>query len=562
VLSSQSILNPDFAMIDSSAWQDLLAHHAQTGHQTMRTRFADEPDRFQALSLQACGLLLDYSKNCLGSDTVALLLQLARERGVEARRDAMFAGKLINGTEQRAALHTALRAGEDAPWVDQEISLAVTDVLRRMAIFSAEVRNGSWQGYDGRAIRTVVHIGIGGSDLGPRMACEALSGYGRTGLDVRFVANVDAHELLAAVEGLDAATTLFIVASKTFTTAETMLNARSARDWCLAAGVPQAALWRHFVAVSCNETAVREFGIDPSNMFPLWDWVGGRYSLCSAIGLPLALQSGMDVFLDLHAGARAMDQHFREAPLQANMPVLLALVGIWNINVLNIPTLSIAPYHHLLSRLPLHLQQLEMESNGKSVNEQGKRLAYSCAPVIWGQAGSNGQHAYFQWLHQSSDPAAVDFIAVAQTSPGHAAAAGHQRALLANCLAQSEALMRGKTLEEVNAELCAGGMSANEADGLAPHKVFPGNRPSNTLLMPRLDAYHLGALLALYEHKVMVQGAIWGINSFDQWGVEWGKSIARTLEQRLDGTSRRSATESSSTSGLIAAIRDLSHSRG
>lgn len=332
---------------------------------------------------------------------------------------------------------------------------------------------------------------------------------------------------------------------------------RAARAWCLSAGVPEQALHRHFVAVSTNQAATRDFGIDPANMFPLWDWVGGRFSLWSAIGLPIALQCGLDVFLELHAGARAMDQHFRDAPLSGNMPVILALIGIWNINVLHCPSLSIAPYHHLLTRLPAYLQQLEMESNGKSVDLEGRPLPYACAPVLWGQAGTNGQHAYFQWLHQARDQATVDFIAAAHPARGSDA---HQRILLANCLAQSEALMRGKNATEVEAELLAQGLTSDEAHRLAPHKACVGNRPSNTILMPRLDAFHLGALLALYEHKVMVQGTLWGINSFDQWGVEWGKVLARTIEGELadEVPPETSPTHhDSSTRGLIDAIRRM-----
>jgi len=542
-------------MIDTPAWHKLEQHHRATAHLNLRTRFARQPGRFADLSVSACGLLLDYSKNALDLNTIGFLVELARERGVEAWRAALFAGEPVNNTEGRPALHTALRAA--SPRGD-DISLAIRGTLERMRLFSETIRRGVWKGHDGRALRTVVHLGIGGSHLGPRAVCTALADTGRRELEVRFVANVDAHELDAALAGLDPATTLFVVASKTFPTAETMMNARSARAWALAGGVPERALPQHFIAISANPREVTEFGLDARTMLPMWDWVGGRFSLWSAIGLPIALQSGMDALFDLHAGARAMDHHFRNAPLDANMPVLLALIGVWNINMLGLPTLSIAPYHHLLRHLPAHLQQLEMESNGKSVDRDGKAVGAATAPVVWGQPGTNGQHAYFQMLHQGNAAAAVDFIAVATASHSHEA---HQRALLANCLAQSEALMHGRTEDEVNAALAASGLDAAARAALAPHKVFPGNRPSNTLLLPRLNAWTLGALLALYEHKVVVQGALWGVNSFDQWGVEWGKEIARGIEDRLDATGVLGGvapeTTNSSTQGLIAAIHAM-----
>ena len=538
-------------MIDTPAWHKLQQHHRETAHLTLRTRFASQPDRFDQLSLSACGLLLDYSKNRLDTTTIGLLVDLARAQGVEALRDAMFEGHPVNATEGRPALHTALRAASSR---GDPISLAVRGTLERMRLVSHTVRSGVWKGYDGRPIRAVVHLGIGGSHLGPRAVCAALADRGRHPLDVRFVANVDAHELEAALHNLEPATTLFIVASKTFTTAETMMNAHGARFWCETNGMPAAALPQHFIAVSANEREVAEFGLDPRQMLPMWDWVGGRFSLWSAIGLPIAMQCGMEAVYDLHAGARAMDHHFRTAPLAANMPVLLALVGLWNIDMLGLSTLSIAPYHHLLRHLPAHLQQLEMESNGKSVRRDGSAVDCATAPVIWGQAGTNGQHAYFQWLHQGRADAAVDFIAVAR--PRHANDP-HHRALLANCLAQSEALMEGRSAAEVDTAMAAEGMDAATRAALVPHKVFPGNRPSNTLLLPRLDAYTLGSLLALYEHKVVVQGALWGINSFDQWGVEWGKDIARRIEGHLDlerVTGGGDKAANGSTRGLIAAI--------
>ena len=521
--------------------------------------FGSDPSRLAKHTIEAAGLVLDASKNRIDDAVLEGLLALARGAGVEARRDAMFAGDPINVTEGRAALHVALRAPRDAVFtVDgRNVMPDVHAVLDHMEAFSDEVRNGTWTGHCGDAITDVVHIGIGGSDLGPRFVCAALRAYHHERLSVHFVANVDAHALDGVLSDsarpLAAATTLFIIASKTFTTAETMMNAHSARAWAVAGGVPETELHRHFVAVSTNTEAVRAFGIDTRNMFGFWDWVGGRYSLWSAIGLPIALACGMARFRELLAGAHAMDRHFASAPLESNMPARLALVGILNANVLGARSVCIAPYHQHLELLPAHLQQLEMESNGKSVALDGARVAHATVPVLWGQPGTNAQHAYFQCLHQGTEWAPIDFIAVIEPAHAHLA---HQRALLANCFAQSEALMNGKTEDEARSELLASGASQAEAERLAPHKTFPGNRPSNTIVLPQLDPAALGALVALYEHKVLVQGAIWNVDSFDQWGVELGKTLAKTIVEELENGS--SGNHDVSTQALIERARVLS----
>ncbi len=534
-------------------FEALQSHLEQARHWPMPQLFAQDPERFARFSLEAAGLFLDYSKNRLNARTLELLLALARARGVEARRDAMFAGAVVNLTERRPALHVALRAPRAAaPRLDgQDIGADVQAVLERMGAFAERVRGGDWRGHDGRPISDIVHIGIGGSFLGPKMACQALRPLAHPRLRLHFVSNVDGHDLAQTLAQINAATTLFVIASKTFTTQETMMNARSARAWFLRSGAREADLARHFVAVSTNTGAVTEFGIDAANMFPLWDWVGGRYSIWSAIGLPLMLAIGPQHFARFLAGAHAMDCHFRQAPLEANMPVLLAAVGIWNRDFLGCGSLSVAPYHQDLRHFPAYLQQLEMESNGKRVTEHGATLAVPSCPVIWGDVGSNGQHAFFQLLHQGSDVVPVDFIAVLR--PAHELP-DHHAALLANCFAQSEALMRGKSAEQAQAEMRTLGMDPAEAVALAPHRTFPGNRPSNTLLLDALTPATLGALVALYEHKVFVQGVIWGIDSFDQWGVELGKTLARDIETELTDTALPQRHDSS-TNGLIARAR-------
>ncbi|HEU4777112.1 MAG TPA: glucose-6-phosphate isomerase, partial [Telluria sp.] len=492
---------------------------------------------------------LDYSKNRVDARTLELLTDLARERGVEKQRDAMFAGERINLTENRAVLHTALRAPRGTPLtVDgQDVNADVHAVLDRVRVFSEAVRAGTWLGHSGKPITDIVNIGIGGSDLGPKMVCLALRQYAHPRLTMHFVSNVDGHDMDATLSRVNPETTLFIVASKTFTTTETMMNAQTARAWFLK-HAPDAALAKHFVAVSTNTEAIKAFGIDPANMFPFWDWVGGRYSVWSAIGLSVALCVGFGYFADLLAGAHAMDTHFKEAPLEKNMPVLLGMIGFWNRHFLGCPSLSIAPYHQDLNRFPAYLQQLDMESNGKRVTKSGAPVDTLTCPVIWGDCGTNGQHAYFQLLHQGTDVTPIDFIAALR--PAHEYA-NHHAALLANCFAQSEAFMRGKTIDEVRIDLQAQGLSLAEIERLAPHKTFPGNHPSNTILMEYLTPYTLGALIALYEHKTFVQGVIWDVNSFDQWGVELGKVLAKTIEAELTGEAVPERHDCS-TNGLIA----------
>ncbi|WP_413459220.1 glucose-6-phosphate isomerase [Herbaspirillum huttiense] len=544
------------ALTDTAAFQALQVHHATAVQWHLRDLFARQPDRFERMHVRAAGLLLDYSKNRLNADTLSLLMSLARERGVEALREAMFSGEKINFTEQRAVLHTALRAPADdrTAQVDgQPVAQEVHAVLQHIRDFSERVRSGQWRGYTGREITDIVNIGIGGSFLGPQMVCTALRDYRHARLTAHFVSNVDGHDLDEVLSRIDPETTLFIVASKTFTTQETMLNAKSARAWFLQHGKSDD-LAKHFVAVSTNAKEVAAFGIDTENMFPFWDWVGGRYSVWSAIGLPIALLIGYDHFAQFLAGAHAMDRHFREAPLESNMPVIQALVGIWNRNFLDSASLTIAPYHQWLRFFPAYLQQLDMESNGKRITRDGTPVSVQTCPAIWGDVGTNGQHAYFQLLHQGTDITPIDFIAVLK--PSHAIAE-HQEALLANCFAQSEAFMRGKDADEVRADLQAQGLPEAELAALIPHKTFDGNRPSNTLLLPELSPHALGAMIALYEHKTFVQGAIWGINSFDQWGVELGKVLAKTILAELKSdTAPDAARHDASTSALIALARE------
>ncbi|QYG04151.1 MULTISPECIES: glucose-6-phosphate isomerase [Massilia] len=536
--------------LTSTASFQALAQHADVAKTwQMRDLFAADPDRFERYSDEAAGLFLDYSKNRLDGRTLELLVQLARERGLEARRDAMFAGEKINNTENRAVLHTALRAPRGATLVvdGQEVNADIHAVLERVKTFTDAVRSGEWLGHTGKPITDIVNIGIGGSDLGPKMVVLALRHYAHPRLRMHFVSNVDGHDMDAALAQVDPETTLFIVASKTFTTAETMMNAQTARAWFLQ-HAQEEALARHFVAVSTNTEAIKTFGIDPANMFPFWDWVGGRYSVWSAIGLPVALAVGFGYFKDFLAGAHELDEHFRTAPLEQNLPTLLALIGFWNRQFLDCASVSIAPYHQDLNRFPAYLQQLDMESNGKRVTRDGQPVDTPTCPAIWGECGTNGQHAYFQLLHQGTDVTPMDFIAALR--PAHEMD-NHHTALLANCFAQSEAFMKGKTAIEVRADLQAQGLAAEEIERLTPHKTFPGNRPSNTILMERLTPSTLGALIALYEHKTFVQGVIWDVNSFDQWGVELGKVLAKKIEAELAGEPAPGQHDSS-TNGLIA----------
>ena len=536
------------ALTTTASFSALQSHAVDAVDWQIRQLFANDPQRFPKLTVDAAGLFLDYSKNRLDGRTVELLVDLARERGVEAQRDAMFAGDKINLTEHRSVLHTALRMPRGKALVvdGQDVNADVHAVLDRVKAFTDKVRAGTWLGRSGKPITDVVNIGIGGSDLGPKMAVLALRSYAHPRLAMHFVSNVDGHDMDAVLARVDPETTLFIVASKTFTTAETMLNAQTARRWFLGTG-KEEDLARHFVAVSTNTEAVRAFGIDPDNMFPFWDWVGGRYSLWSAIGLSVALAVGFGYFETLLEGAHAMDEHFRTAPLAENMPVLLALIGFWNRQFLGAASLSIAPYHQDLNRFPAYLQQLDMESNGKRVTKGGQAVDTPTCPIVWGECGTNAQHAYFQLLHQGTDIVPIDFIAALRATHD---LPGHHDALLANCFAQSEAFMKGKSGDEVRAELQAQGVPPAKIDELVPHKTFPGNRPSNTILMDQLTPATLGALIALYEHKTFVQGVLWDIASFDQWGVELGKVLARKIQAELEGEADPAAHDSS-TNGLI-----------
>jgi len=514
--------------------------------------FEQDGNRFNQFSHSAAGLFLDYSKNQITRTTLDLLFAMARECQVEQQRDAMFAGEKINSTENRAVLHTALRARRNQPQVvdGTDINAEIYAVLDRMQSFAEKIHSGTWRGASGLAITDVVNIGIGGSDLGPKMVCQALRCFAHPGIRSHFVSNVDGHDLDAVLGQVNPSTTLFIVASKTFTTAETMLNANSARSWFLRQ-CRESDLPRHFVAVTTNINAAQKFGIAGENCFGFWDWVGGRYSLWSAIGLPIALGLGFDHFRALLDGAHAMDTHFQQAPLEKNLPALMALIGIWNRDFLNYQSVSIAAYHQDLGAFPSYLQQLDMESNGKRIDHQGKVLDVATGPIIWGNVGTNAQHAYFQLLHQGSDITPVDFIAALK--PRHQLP-DHQRMLLANCFAQSQALMKGKSAQEVKEEMQAQGIPEQQIDRLIPHRTFNGNRPSNTILLDDLNPFALGALIALYEHKVAVQGFCWGINSFDQWGVELGKVLAKAIETDLRATESASHQDSS-TAGLVAMAR-------
>ena len=506
-------------------WQVLSMRRQAWNDLRLADLFAEDSGRFASYSLRLGDVLLDFSKTHVSSAEVDALIGLAQVTGVESWRDQMFAGKPINASEGRAVLHNALRNRANTPiLVDgTDVMPSVNRVLAQMRGFAERVRDGDWRGATGKPIRRVVNIGIGGSDLGPAMAVAALRHWRHPRLQFHFVSNVDAAHLDAALDGAEADTTLFIISSKTFTTQETMANARSARDWFRARVTASDAVAKHFVAVSTNELAVRDFGIDSANMFRFWDWVGGRYSVWSAIGLSLLLSIGWENFERFLAGGHRMDQHFRTAPLNANMPVLLAMIGVWYINFWHARAHAILPYAQDLHLLPAYLQQLEMESNGKSVDRNGRPVPYATAPVIWGTAGTNGQHAFYQLLHQGTDIVPCDFILPVRSTCG---LPGHQDLLRANCLAQSQALMFGRSPSEAKAEMQAAGLDPQTIEALLPFRAFSGNRPSITIMIPELDPLHLGMLIALYEHKVFVQGVIWGINSFDQWGVELGKKLA------------------------------------
>ncbi|MFL6685067.1 glucose-6-phosphate isomerase [Paraburkholderia graminis] len=528
------------------SWSSLQTHYEQIRNAHLRDWFAPEndpaPTRAERFAFAGGGLAADFSKNRITDDTLKLLVQLAREAGVEKRRDAMFAGEVVNPTEGRAALHTALRASSpSAPFHAQ-----VQAERAKMAAFADQVRSGAWTGYTGKRIRHVVNIGIGGSDLGPKMVVHALHHLATPEIATHFVSNVDGADLYNVMQQIDPEETLAIIVSKTFTTLETMTNARSLRDWFIEKGCPENALAKHFVGVSANPSEVVKFGIAQENVFEMWDWVGGRYSLWSAVGLSIMIAVGPQQFGELLAGANDMDGHFRTAPLDKNLPVLLGMIGIWYRNFFGSQSYLVAPYSEALHYLPSYLQQLEMESNGKSARLDGAMVDYPTSAVTWGEPGTNGQHAFFQMLHQGPTIVPIDFVAV--LTPEHPLV-NHHAKLLANCFAQSEALMLGRTLEEAKK------VAGPDKPELAPHLVFPGNRPTSTLILDALTARSLGALIALYEHKVLVQASVWNINPFDQWGVELGKILGKVVEADLTAASVDEKKHDSSTSALIARAR-------
>jgi glucose-6-phosphate isomerase len=531
------------------AWKSLAAHHKQIQKLHLRKLFANDPKRGERLSAWAAGLFLDYSKNRITEKTLQLLLRLANESDLRAKMDAMFSGEKINVTENRAVLHVALRAPQGATiLVDgKNVVPDVHAVLDKMAAFSNRVRSGEWKGFTGKRIKNITNIGIGGSDLGPVMAYEALKHYSDRSLNFRFVSNVDGIDFVEATLGLDPAETLFIISSKTFTTLETMTNAQRARDWLLAGlGGDAKAVAKHFVAVSTNAEKVSAFGIDTANMFGFWDWVGGRYSMDSAIGLSTMLAVGPDNFHAMLAGFHEMDEHFRTAPFEKNLPVLLALLTIWNTDFFGAQTVAVLPYEQYLKRFPAYLQQLTMESNGKHVTLEGKEVNYQTSPIYWGEPGTNGQHSFYQLIHQGTRLIPCDFIAFANAL---VPLGRHHDILLANVFAQAEALAFGKTAEEVKAE--------GTAQPLVPHRVFEGNRPSNVILADRFTPEVLGKLVALYEHSVFVQGVIWNIDSFDQWGVELGKLLAQRIVPELESKTTPKLKHDSSTNHLIRRYRKL-----
>ena len=533
----------------TNAWRMLAGHQKSMARRHMRELFEKDRDRFRRFSLKFEDILLDYSKNRITGTTMRLLFALARQSDLERWRDRMFSGEKINVTENRAVLHTALRNRSNVPvYVDgEDVMPKVNAVLAHMRSFSEAIRNGTWRGYSGKPISDVVNIGIGGSDLGPVMVTEALRPYGKQGLRVHFVSNIDGTHIAETLRRIDPATSLFVIASKTFTTQETITNAGTARQWLLDAARDPAAIARHFVALSTNAAEVARFGIDTANMFEFWDWVGGRYSLWSAIGLSIAVFIGMENFEELLAGAHAMDGHFRGAPLEQNMPVILGMLGIWYNNFFGAQTHAILPYDQYMHRFPAYFQQGDMESNGKQVTRDGKRVGYSTGPVIWGEPGTNGQHAFYQLIHQGTRLIPADFIAPIET---HNPIGQHHAILLSNFFAQTEALMEGKTEYEARAELRASGFKGRELEHLAPHKIFEGNRPTNSILVRKITPRTLGSLIALYEHKIFVQGIVWNINSFDQWGVELGKQLAKAILPELIGTGK-AGKHDSSTRGLI-----------
>jgi glucose-6-phosphate isomerase len=530
-------------------WRNLAEHHRAIKDAHLRELFAGEPRRGEELTLEAAGLYLDYSKNRLTAETIGLLAAVVERAGLRDRIEAMWTGEHINVTEDRAVLHVALRAPRQERIVTggRDVVPDVHAVLEQMGAFAERVRSGHWLGHTGRPIRTVINIGIGGSDLGPAMAYNALRPYADPSIQCRFVSNVDGSDIWEATHDLDPAETLFIVSSKTFTTLETITNATTAREWLLATLVDPKAVARHFVAVSTNAAKVAEFGIDTANMFGFWDWVGGRYSYDSAIGLSLMISVGPDAFRDMLDGFHVVDTHFRTAPFHANLPVVLGLIGVWYIDLFGAETHAVLPYNHYLSRFPAYLQQLDMESNGKSVTLAGEPVDVSTGPVVWGTPGTNGQHAYYQLIHQGTRLIPADFIGFLEPNHPDGAIGEQHDLLMANFFAQTEALAFGRTAEEVAA--------SGVTEALVPHRTFPGNRPTNTILAPRLTPRTLGSLVATYEHKVFTQGVIWGINSFDQWGVELGKALAQRIVPELTSDTAPRPGHDSSTDALIRRYR-------
>jgi len=537
------------SLTQSPAWKALASHHAEVAGLHLRELFAADPKRGEKLTAEACGIFLDYSKNRVTQQTLGLLVRLAEERGLRGRIDAMFRGDKINTTENRAVLHTALRAprGEKIIVDGEDIVPAVHDVLDKMAAFADRLRSGQWLGHTGKKIRNVINIGIGGSDLGPVMAYEALKFYSDRSLHFAFVSNVDSDDFAEAVHGLDPAETLFIISSKTFTTLETMTNAHTAREWALRGlGGDESAVAKHFVAVSTNAEKVREFGIDTANMFGFWDWVGGRYSMDSAIGLSTMVAIGPENFRAMLAGFHEMDAHFRTAPFEKNLPVIMGLLAVWYGDFFDAQTAAVLPYEQYLKRFPAYLQQLTMESNGKSVTLDGQHVDYNTGAIYWGEPGTNGQHSFYQLIHQGTHLVPCDFIGFAKTlNP----IGRHHDILMANMFAQAEALAFGKSAEEVRAE--------GTREDLVPHRVFDGNRPSNSILAEIVSPRSLGALVALYEHSVFVQGVIWDINPFDQWGVELGKVLAQRIIPELESATPPELRHDSSTNALIERYRRM-----
>ncbi len=544
------------ALTDSGAWKALEEHHRAIASRHMRDLFSADPQRFEKFSLRFDDIIVDYSKNRVTEESMRLLVNLAKQADVEGWRDSMFRGEKINSTERRAVLHIALRNRSNRPIrVDgNDVMPGVNAVLAHMRSFSESVRSGAWKGYTGKRITDVVNIGIGGSDLGPVMVTEALKFYGKQGLNAHFVSNVDGTHIAETLKRVNPETVLFVIASKTFTTQETIANAVTAKEWFINTARDQGAVAKHFVALSTNGPEVARFGIDTKNMFEFWDWVGGRYSLWSAIGLSIAIFIGMDNFEELLAGAHAMDEHFRTTPPEKNIPVILALLGVWYNNFFGAQSHAILPYDQYLHRFPAYFQQGDMESNGKSVSRLGERVDYSTGPVIWGEPGTNGQHAFYQLIHQGTKLVPADFLAPIET---HNPIGDHHTLLLSNFFAQTEALMKGKTEAEVRRELEGLGHKGRELEVLLPQKVFEGNRPTNSILFRKLTPRTLGSLIAMYEHKIFVQGVIWNVNSFDQWGVELGKQLAKVILPELKSPDAVT-THDASTNGLMNHYKAIS----